>query len=99
MCRLGGDEFAVFVVDIDPSQTAVIENRFRKINKELEKAGDNLPSVSVSAGVAHGSYYRDHLTMVHDADEAVYRTKSNGKCGISFARNLLSADKLPENAD
>jgi len=98
VCRLGGDEFAVFVVDIDPSQTLVIENRFKKINKELAKTSDNLPPVSVSAGVAHGSHYRDQLTMVHDADEAVYRTKSNGKCGVSFARNL-SADKLSENTD
>ena len=86
VCRLGGDEFAVFVVDIDSSQNSVIENRFKKINKELANTDDNLPAVSLSAGIAHGSHYRDQLTMIHDADEAVYRTKSSGKNGVSFAR-------------
>ncbi len=42
---------------------------------ELARTTDGLPPVSVSAGVAHGSHYRDQLTMIHDADEAVYRTK------------------------
>ena len=87
ICRLGGDEFAVFVVDIDPEQNTIIENRFNKINRELAKTSDGLPAVSVSVGVAHGAHYSNHLSMIHDADEAVYRTKSNGKNGVSFANS------------
>jgi diguanylate cyclase (GGDEF)-like protein len=87
VCRLGGDEFAVIVVDIDPSQNSVIENRFKKINRELAKISDGLPPVSLSVGVAHGSHYSNQLSMIHDADEAVYRTKSEGKNGVSFANS------------
>jgi len=85
VCRLGGDEFAVFVVDIDPDQNAIIESRFNKINRELANTSDGLPAVSLSVGVAHGSKYSNQLSMIHDADEAVYKTKSNGKNGVSFA--------------
>ena len=86
ICRLGGDEFAVFVVDIDPEQNTIIENRFKKINRELANTSDGLPAVSLSVGVAHGAHYSNQLSMIHDADEAVYKTKSEGKNGVSFAK-------------
>jgi len=85
VCRIGGDEFAVFVVDIDPEQNAIIESRFNKINRELANTSDGLPAVSLSVGVAHGAHYSNQLSMIHDADEAVYKTKTNGKNGVSFA--------------
>ena len=87
VCRLGGDEFAVFVVDIDSEQNTIIENRFKKINRELANTSDGLPAVSVSVGVAHGAHYSNQLSMIHDADEAVYRTKAQGKNGVSFANS------------
>lgn len=87
VCRTGGDEFALIVVDIDPLQNSIIENRFKKINKELAKTSDGLPAVSVSVGVAHGSHYNNQLSMIHDADVAVYKTKSEGKNGVNFARS------------
>lgn len=82
--RYGGDEFVVIMTGIGKLQTSVIHNKLESINGILKSTSDDgLPPITLSAGVAvseHG--FGDEL--MKQADEALYKTKNNGKDGITF---------------
>ncbi len=52
VCRIGGDEFAVVMVDVNSNLQYTVEDKITSINKELAKAEENLPAISLSVGVA-----------------------------------------------
>ena len=83
-CRIGGDEFVVFMVHTGDKQNDLIVSRIDRINDELANAGDGLPPVSVSAGIAHGDEGVEPVQLFERADRALYETKNRGKCGYTF---------------
>lgn len=82
--RYGGDEFVVLMIDIEISQRTIIEQKINYINELLQNPeNDELPRLSISVGVAFSrkGYYDG---LFKHADDALYVTKENGRCGYHF---------------
>lgn len=92
--RIGGDEFMVFMVHTDESQRRLVSSKVMQINKELADTSDGIPSTSVSSGIIHGSKIGSTKEVLRCADQALYKTKHNGKQGFSF---YDGENNVPEN--
>ncbi len=84
VCRIGGDEFAVIMVDMTSSLNYTINEKIEVINKELSTSKDGEPIVTLSIGVALTDRKNPSDSIFNDADNALYRTKENGRNGITF---------------
>jgi diguanylate cyclase (GGDEF)-like protein len=81
--RYAGDEFVVLILDMYASIWPVLEAKIQRINNELANGTEDVPKLSVSVGAAFSEAgYREEL--FREADQALYCTKKNGKCGCSF---------------
>ncbi len=85
VCRLGGDEFVVFMVHADENRLELIKTKITNINDQLSETADGLPQTSVSVGIVHGTKVQNRQDMYKMSDEALYKTKRNGKHGYSFS--------------
>ena len=88
VCRIGGDEFVVLMLHSDSAQKELIMNRVRKINQILSTGEGEIPPVTVSVGIAHGSNASYPEQLFEHADQALYETKHNGKNGYTFYEDL-----------
>ena len=80
--RFGGDEFAVIMRNSGPQLQDLIKIKVGNANRQLGME-DNLPSVSFSVGAAFGTgTVTDDLFK--EADNALYKVKKEGGCGVSF---------------
>lgn len=84
VCRIGGDEFAVVMVDVNSNLQYTVEDKITSINKELAKAEENLPAISLSVGVAFSDRENPGESIFKDADKALYYIKEHGKSGCGF---------------
>ncbi len=84
VCRIGGDEFAVIMVEMTSDLRYTIEEKIAAANEQLANPTDGLPKVSLSVGVAFTERVNPGESIYTDADEALYHTKENGRCGCSF---------------
>ena len=85
VCRIGGDEFAVLMVETEALEAESIKSKIDRINRELaHSAYDQLPHVSVSVGVAHGSGADDWTELYKQADSVLYQVKQVGGRGCRF---------------
>ena len=83
VARIGGDEFAVIMTKFGDSPEVIIQRKIETINKSLQNIGNELPSVSLSVGVAISSMgYNEQLE--EQADKALYHVKKGGRCNCSF---------------
>ncbi|MDH4234984.1 MAG: diguanylate cyclase [Gallionella sp.] len=79
--RIGGDEFVVLLPSIEAEQDAMLvaEKMLHALNQTFELAGQSL-HISCSIGVAvYPEHGNDELTLTHNADIAMYYTKSGGR--------------------
>ena len=82
--RIGGDEFAIIMVNYGEKDERLLHHKFVEINMTLQHPiSVEFPKLSVSVGVAF-SEQGYNTEMYSHADKALYRTKENGRCGISF---------------
>ncbi len=85
VCRIGGDEFAVIMVEMTSDLEYTITDKVNYINERLAELNEEgMPPVSISAGVAFTDRQNPGAGLFTDADAALYHTKENGRCGISF---------------
>lgn len=84
VCRIGGDEFAVVMLHADKDLDHLIKAKIDKINSLLADTEDDLPLMSISAGVAHGRHAADTTELFEKADIALYETKHKGGSGYTF---------------
>lgn len=84
VCRIGGDEFAVIMVDVTDDLQYTVKEKIDRINKRLAKQEGELPSVSLSVGVAFSDRKNPGDSIYRDADKALYVIKENGKNGCGF---------------
>jgi len=86
VARFGGDEFAVLLPDVE--NTAQAESAARKVLALLDEPmeiSNRTVRISGSIGVAIAPRAsRDAVTLVHQADLAMYHVKADGRGGYRF---------------
>ncbi|MBO4539484.1 MAG: GGDEF domain-containing protein [Clostridia bacterium] len=83
LCRVGGDEFAILFTN--PTNKEDIRGKIDRINQSEERPRDDLPAVSISAGVAFSQKGINKKTLFKQADAALYEMKKHGEHGCGFA--------------
>ena len=83
--RVGGDEFIVVMTHAGENLKELVSGKLESINRDLTDSSDGVPSVSISAGVAHGRSAEDDTELLRRADSAMYGAKKRGKCAYGFA--------------
>ena len=84
ICRIGGDEFAILIVGIKPNSFDEIKEKFAEVSKLLEIEENNIPTAQLSVGVAFGEADDTTSSLFKKADIALYKTKNNGRNGITL---------------
>lgn len=79
ICRMSGDEFVVIMTRMNRSMQQLVKNKFILINKKLQNAEGEVPSVSVSAGVAFSDRVDPHGDLLEDAYTALRKAQNNGR--------------------
>ncbi len=83
--RYAGDEFVVMMDNVTSEEEVMLAERIGKLNYDLQHPKDGLPKLSLSVGIAFSEKgYEDD--MFKKADQALYQTKENGRCGYSVYR-------------
>lgn len=97
--RIGGDEFALFFKDLDIAAAGRLAERVLATvgSSPFPVAGG--VSVSISVGLAESVPAQDgpdcggrYTALFSRADEALYRSKANGRNRVSVARGAASPD-------
>lgn len=89
--RLGGDEFAVVMHGMRPENLPSLAEKLERINHVLLHPTDDLPPISLSAGVAFSPHgFPEEL--YRRADQALYYVKEHGRCGYHVWSPEDSAD-------
>ncbi|MBR6053556.1 MAG: GGDEF domain-containing protein [Clostridia bacterium] len=81
--RIGGDEFAVIMWNAGVESSAMIREKIAAVNAEMRASSDEIPSASISVGVAFGGEGNGR-DLFRYADRELYRVKRSGGCGISI---------------
>lgn len=81
--RIGGDEFAAVLIGVERGHESALFRKVQRINQGLQNKEDGLPPVTVSVGAAF-SDEGYHEELYHEADQALYWVKKNGRCGFWF---------------
>ena len=82
--RIGGDEFAVIMVDVNQELSYTIREKITVINNQLYCPTDDLPAISLSAGVAFTDRANPGESIFKDADKALYLVKENSRRGCAI---------------
>ena len=82
--RIGGDEFCVIMKRANSGMRELVAGKVERMNQKLGNPGDDLPSVSVSVGVAFGDRKDPSGDIFKDADTALYAVKRQGRGGCGF---------------
>lgn len=84
ICRFGGDEFVIVMTRVNSSMAQLVRNKIIRANEILSNPKDDLPPVTVSAGVAFSDRAKPQGDIFTDADTALYRVKQNGRGGCAI---------------
>lgn len=78
--RFGGEEFMLVLPNTGIQEAAQLINHLRRVFHEIQfKEGEQILQVSFSAGVAENTGKHSIISLVKDADEALYRAKNRGR--------------------
>ncbi len=88
VCRIGGDEFAILIFDYKDGIREDLIRKFVAIEKEIATKKDDLPSESISIGIAFGTNEDDTDSLYRKADKAMYHIKTRTKSGYCFYDNI-----------
>ncbi len=95
ICRIGGDEFAVIMWNAGVESSAMIREKIAAVNAEMRVSSDEIPSASISVGVAFGGEGNGR-DLFRYADRELYRVKRSGGCGISIRDGSQDEDGANE---
>lgn len=93
--RYGGEEFIVLLPDTDESKALSIAEKIR-INVENAKILGEKRPVTISVGIAMNEYSLNQEEIVQRADEALYKSKYDGKnrCTLWKKKYVVSNSKV-----
>ena len=86
VCRIGGDEFSIIMVEMTTDLAYTIEDKIAAVNEQLAVEEGDMPSVSLSVGVAFSDRQNPGDSIFKDADKALYHVKENGRHGCHIYR-------------
>jgi diguanylate cyclase (GGDEF)-like protein/PAS domain S-box-containing protein len=90
VARLGGDEFVVLCENLaSPDDAEKIATRVVQAVGQPIAVAAGVATVTASVGVAIGALGESAASVVARADEAMYRTKQDGKAGYRFANAII----------
>jgi diguanylate cyclase (GGDEF)-like protein/PAS domain S-box-containing protein len=78
--RYGGDEFVIILPDTDKTQAKVAAERIQK-----QFGAFKFGSTSLSIGIAEALEDEGEQDLIRRADEAMYRSKKEGRARLTFA--------------
>ncbi len=84
VARIGGDEFCVIMKHVDSRMTELVQRKIASAGERLREPGGDLPSISLSVGVAFGDRKNPSGNIFKDADAALYRVKNAGRGGCEI---------------
>lgn len=84
VCRIGGDEFVVFMVHAAETHRDLVVAKVESINESISQADGEVPALSVSVGIIHGSQAPDAKSLFEKVDAAMYTSKKQGKHTYTF---------------
>ena len=87
LARLGGDEFAAWLPGASDSDAERIAGGL--VRAMRDGAGEGLPTVTLSVGVAVGTRSSTTGELMRQADLAMYEAKRDGRDGFVVARDRL----------
>ena len=73
--RIGGDEFCIILPDTMHAQGKAIARKIQAINEELAESGNDLPPITISAGVAYWNRPNADGSIFKDADNMLLEVK------------------------
>ena len=79
VARIGGDEFCVVMRRAKSNLRQLVQKKLEQANALLMAPKDDLPPISISAGVAFGDRPAPGADLFKDADTALYRVKRRKK--------------------
>jgi len=91
VARFGGEEFAVLLPETSLENAEIIANRLRENVSKTDPGvvdGKQLPSVTISLGIADDRAGYDLETMIASADVAMYHAKKNGRNRVEIAQEV-----------
>lgn len=90
VARYGGEEFAVILIETDAVSASIAAERFRAA---IERAMWQESQITVSVGVATLSLpARDSITLIAEADTALYHSKSHGRNCVTHIADIHAAE-------
>ncbi|WP_061960911.1 GGDEF domain-containing protein [Demequina flava] len=99
--RWGGEEFIFVLPDVSLEDAALTMERIRRsIGERAILCGDHEHYVTVSIGVTNGEHVGTAHYAIKRADDALYKSKQEGRDRVSAVRREPSVDEeLPRAAD
>lgn len=93
--RFGGEEF-VLIINADNHQDcrAAVERIRENVAKKIFS---NIGSVTISLGVAEFDMAEFYLTIIDNADKALYKSKQTGKNKSTFYSDMLKSGEVVKN--
>jgi diguanylate cyclase (GGDEF)-like protein len=95
VARIGGDEFVILLTGVEESTGAdYVAQRVHKLLSPLLMLHGNEVRASLSIGISMSTTgYTDALSMLRDADRAMYAAKAKGKSQSVVFHPRLNRDK------
>ena len=99
VCRYGGDEFVIILPDIsmDDARQRLEQLRTDLTRMIVREDGQSIQAVTVSMGMAYfPAHGRSSQTLLHAADQALYRAKEMGRDRIAVASEEPQAKTMAD---
>jgi diguanylate cyclase (GGDEF)-like protein len=88
VARYGGEEFTVILPDTNLESSGPVAERLRLSVRDLQLMkpdGSAIPQVTISIGGATSNAGQTHADLLKQADQALYRSKHDGRDRVTFA--------------
>lgn len=99
--RFGGEEFVVLLPDTPLNGATILAEHictyFKNMNWKRKDTGQTIGQVFISLGVSEYRPGESLDSLIHRADEALYLSKTNGRCRVTSEASLKESYVTAQN--